>query len=82
VNIEALNRFPAGSLVDPAALATAGLIRSRGVLVKVLGDGTLSHPLKVKANRFSKSALEKITKAGGTAERVLGTLLKKVPGTL
>ena len=68
VNIQDLNRFPSGSLVEPAVLAEAGLVRSRGILVKVLGDGTLLHPLKVKAHRFSKSALEKIASAGGTAE--------------
>lgn len=70
VPIGSLNRFPAGSEVSPKQLAEAGLIRPRGVLVKILGDGDLAHPLKVKAHRFSKSAMEKIAKAGGTAETV------------
>lgn len=38
--------------------------------VKVLGDGEIQHPLQVRAHAFSKSAKEKILKAGGTAEVV------------
>ena len=71
VNLRDLNRFPAGSVVDPAALAEAGLVRSGGgVRVKILGEGTLAHPLNVKAHRFSESALEKIAQAGGSAEKL------------
>ncbi|MBI3333179.1 MAG: 50S ribosomal protein L15 [Candidatus Omnitrophica bacterium] len=72
VNVETLNRFPAGSTVDPSVLAEAGLVRSRGVLVKILGEGELKHPLQVSAHRFSKSAAEKITQAGGTASPLKG----------
>lgn len=70
VNLKRLDRFPAGSVVDPAVLAQAGLVRSHRVQIKILGEGTLSHPLTVKAHRFSKSALEKIAQAGGTAEKL------------
>jgi len=49
------------------ALRMHGLIKGRDP-VKVLGDGDLSRPLKVQAHAFSKSALEKIQKAGGSAE--------------
>ena len=69
VNLSTLNRFPSGTVVDPTVLKEAGLIRrSRKVLVKILGEGSLKHPLKVKAHRFSKSALAKIADAGGSTE--------------
>jgi large subunit ribosomal protein L15 len=41
------------------------LARRRGLGIKVLGDGKLSRKLKVQAHRFSKSAMDKIQKAGG-----------------
>ena len=52
---------------------TPELLRARGVVkgkqpVKILGNGELSVALKVQADKFSKSAQEKIAKAGGTAE--------------
>lgn len=68
VNVGDLNRFPAGSVVDPAVLATAGLVGAARFPVKVLGDGELKQVVTVKAHRFSKSALEKITAAGGSTE--------------
>ena len=68
VNLSTLNRFPSGTVVDLTVLKEAGLIRSRKVLVKILGEGSLKHPLKVKAHRFSKSALAKIADAGGSTE--------------
>ena len=70
VNVGALGRFPSGTAVDPAALAQAGLIRSQRDRVKILGDGSLTVSLQVKAHRFSASALEKITSAGGKAENL------------
>ena len=71
VNVKELNRFPAGSVVDPAVLAEAGLVRcSKGIRVKILGDGTLSHPLTVKAHQFSKSASEKIVHAQGSCQQL------------
>lgn len=57
--------------VSLEALKLHGLTQGR-LLVKVLGDGELKRPLKIQAHAFSKSALEKIQKAGGTAE-VLST---------
>ncbi len=48
-------------------LRKAGLVK-RNLPVKVLGDGELSTALTVQAHKFSKSAQEKITKAGGRAE--------------
>jgi large subunit ribosomal protein L15 len=68
VNVESLNRFAAGKVVDPAALSGEGLIRGNGQKVKVLGTGDLRHSLTVQAHRFSQSAQEKIQAAGGKVE--------------
>ncbi|MCP2250844.1 50S ribosomal protein L15 [Lentzea aerocolonigenes] len=58
--------FPEGGSVDVPALVLAGLVR-KGSLVKVLGDGEVSVKLDVTADKFSKSAVEKLSAAGGTA---------------
>jgi large subunit ribosomal protein L15 len=71
VNLRRLVVFEAGAAVDPAAMAERGLVRA-GRQVKVLGDGTLNGALTVRAHAFSKSALEKIAAAGGSAE-VIGS---------
>ena len=55
------------SAVNPDVLRQAGVIRGKRP-VKVLGDGELKVPLTVQAHKFSKSAQEKITQAGGTCE--------------
>ncbi|GAB4170644.1 MAG: 50S ribosomal protein L15 [Geothermobacteraceae bacterium] len=68
VNLRDLELFEAGSTVDVAALGKAGLINKVGDGVKVLGDGELTKALTVQANKFSKSAVEKIEAAGGKAE--------------
>ena len=60
------SRFEDGAQVDPEALAGAGLISNGHVAVKVLGQGDLTKKLRVTANAFSQSAIEKITKAGGS----------------
>jgi len=49
------------------ALVKAGLAKD-GALIKILGDGELKKKINVQAHKFSKSAQEKITKAGGKAE--------------
>jgi len=68
VNIERLNAFASGAVVDPAALAEKGLVRKRRAPVKILGRGELQVGLTVKAHAFSESAREKIERAGGQAE--------------
>ena len=66
VNVGALDRaFADGAEVGDEALRAAGLVRGQFDLLKVLGDGPLTKRLKVSAHRFSRSALEKIQKAGG-----------------
>lgn len=68
VNIGAIAKaFKAGETVDPAAILDKGLIK-RKMLVKVLGEGEITAAVTVKANSFSKSAIEKIKAAGGVAE--------------
>jgi len=70
VDITALNKFKAGDVVDAIILRKKGLIENPYKPFKILGDGELKHDLTVRAYAFSKSAQEKITKAGGKAEIV------------
>lgn len=70
VNVEALNGFAAGTVVDPAALKDAGIVRRARDEIKILGRGELTVALTVKAHAFSKSAREKIAAAGGSVEIV------------
>ncbi len=67
VNIGALEKaFDKGGEVTPESLKEKSLVTGRWDELKVLGDGELSKALTVSAHRFSKSAQEKIEKAGGT----------------
>jgi len=68
VSLEKLNRFEDGTEVTPQMLLEAGIIRKLGDGVKILGNGELTKKRIVKGNRFSKSAVVKIEKAGGKAE--------------
>jgi len=62
-------RFPAGSVVDPAALVAARLIKASGRhAVKILGDGDVAHALTVKTHKISESARQKLEAAGGRVE--------------
>jgi len=72
VNVAELDRFEAGTRVDEAALKAAGLIKGRYEFVKILGEGEIDRALTVVVHKFSKSAAEKITAAGGTTEVVGG----------
>jgi len=68
VNVGTLDRlFEEGTEVTPELLAQKGLC-SKNDLVKILGDGEITKKLTVKAHAFSKSAKEKIEKAGGSCE--------------
>jgi large subunit ribosomal protein L15 len=68
VNVGELNdAFKSGDEVTPDALASAHLVRGPYDELKVLGDGELKKKLKVSAHKFSKTAAEKITQAGGDA---------------
>jgi large subunit ribosomal protein L15 len=65
INVGDLERFSAGTAVDEAALRAARLVQGRDVRIKILGDGELKKKLTVSAHAFSKTALDKIEKAGG-----------------
>lgn len=67
VNLADLEGFDGKSKVDEAALREARLVQGRDVRIKILGNGELSKKLEIHAHGFSKSALEKIEKAGGKA---------------
>ncbi|MGN6546269.1 MAG: 50S ribosomal protein L15 [Aureliella sp.] len=72
VNLGQINEvFNAGEEVNPTTLQERGLIKRRFDEIKVLGDGELTKGLKVSAHKFSQSALEKLSAAGGS-----GTVLK------
>ncbi|HAK75040.1 MAG TPA: 50S ribosomal protein L15 [Sporomusaceae bacterium] len=68
VNVEQLNRFGDGAVVDPVALIEYGILKNVRDGVRVLGNGQIEKKLTVKANGFSKSAEEKILAAGGKVE--------------
>ena len=67
VNLERLEKLE-GDVFTPQRLLDLGVIRQVRDGVKILGDGTLTRPVRVEAHRFSKSAAEKIAAAGGKAE--------------
>jgi large subunit ribosomal protein L15 len=69
VNINELEKFENGTEITPEVLLSNGVIsKIEANGVKVLGNGTLTKKLVVKASKFSKSAVEAIEKAGGTVE--------------
>ena len=70
VNVEALNKFENGAVVDLEALKAAKLVRKELDGVKILGNGELTKTLTVKATVFSATAKEKIEAAGGKIEEV------------
>jgi large subunit ribosomal protein L15 len=73
VNVGDLDKlFDANSTVDMATLKAKRLVVGTFDGVRVLGDGELTKKLTVKANHFSRSAEEKIKKAGGTCEKIEG----------
>ena len=72
VNLSVLEGFEANSVVDMQVLNEKGLIKvlKDSIGLKVLGNGTLTKALTVKAASFSASAKEAIEKAGGKAEQI------------
>ena len=68
VNVEKLNKFEDGAVVDIQTLVEAGAVKNRFDAVKILGNGDLTKKLTVKANAFSEGAKAKIEAAGGNVE--------------
>ena len=65
VNVSELDRFDDGTNVDPGLLQKSGLAKAPRDGIKILGEGELTKKLVVRAHRFSESAKQKITAAGG-----------------
>jgi large subunit ribosomal protein L15 len=70
INLDQLEGFPSGSEVTPELLFERGLVRGKKQRIKILGDGSLSKALTVKAHGFSAKAKEKIEALGGKTELV------------
>lgn len=69
LNLETLDKkYDANSIVDIKTLIEKNLIKKKEAKIKILGNGNLQKPLKIIAHKFSKSAIEKIKKAGGEVE--------------
>lgn len=68
VNLDALNRFEEGTEVTPALLIETGIVSNEKSGIKVLGNGSVTKKLSVKAHKFSASAKEAIEAAGGNIE--------------
>ena len=70
VNVATLNRFEDGTIVTPELLLQEGIIKKSKAKdgVKILGNGELDKNITIQAQKFTKSAVDKITKAGGKAE--------------
>jgi large subunit ribosomal protein L15 len=67
VNVETLNAFDDGAVVELSAILAHGLASQTAPLLKILGDGELKKKLTVRAQKFSASAKAKIEAAGGSA---------------
>ena len=68
INVSDLNRFNNGDVITPALLKEKGIIKKQLSGIKVLGNGNLEKKLTIQANKFTKSALEKIKESGSKAE--------------
>ena len=78
VNVETLNAvFESGAEITPESLKKEGLAKSR-LPIKILGDGQIEKSFTIKVNAFSKSAEEKIKKAGGTISKIEKKAKKEV----
>jgi len=75
VNVGALQALEGE--ITPDRLLREGIVKKLRDGLKVLGDGELTKAVVVKAHRFSRSAVEKITKAGGKAEVLSGAAASK-----
>ena len=68
MNVSDLNCYEDGTEITPELLAKEGKVKQVKAGIKILGEGNLEKKLTVKANKFSKAAIEKIEAAGGKAE--------------
>jgi large subunit ribosomal protein L15 len=68
VNVSQLEGFEDGSSIGAEQLSNAGLVGSMKSRIKILGDGELTKKLQITANKFSKTAEQKIVASGGTVK--------------
>ena len=68
INVSDLNKFEDGTVVTPELLRETGILKNQLDGVKILGNGEIEKKLTVKANKFSKSAVEKLEKSGSKIE--------------
>ena len=78
VNVETLEKLASdgkvpNGVVSPEVLVKLGVVKKATVPVKILGNGDLKAKLSISANAFSKSAVAKIEKAGGTTQMISAT---------
>jgi large subunit ribosomal protein L15 len=79
VNVGQLEgKFDAGTEITPELLHESGVVCKKGLPLKILGEGELKKSFKIKAHKFSKSSLEKIKAAGGSADEIQATSKKYV----
>lgn len=72
INIKDLDRFSKDTTVDPKGLVSAGLVKTERVKIKLLGDGQIDRPLKISVHACTKSARERVEKAGGEVQLLKG----------
>lgn len=70
INLSQLDVFEAGACVDRDAMDAKGLLKKSCLPVKVLANGEIAKALTIKADKFSKAAIEKIKAAGGSVEEL------------
>lgn len=68
VNLSDLARFEAGSKIDRQVLVDAGLISTKDIMVKLLGNGEIEKSLTIALDKVSKTARQKIEAANGSVE--------------
>lgn len=70
INVDDLNRFPENTVVTPELLFSEGVVKKSKAKdgIKILGNGEINIKLTVQAQKFSKTAAEKIEAAGGKVE--------------
>lgn len=67
INIKDLKHFDSGEIIDRNTFLKVGLLK-KAKAVKLLGEGDISYPLKIKVDKVSQAAKEKIESAGGKVE--------------
>lgn len=70
VNVQDLERFDSGAVVDETSLVRSGLVKGKYDGIKLLGKGDIKTPLTIKLSAVSRSAKEKIVAGGGSVEDI------------